>query len=152
MDSIKIHLFEGLVDKEIFMIENEMAAIVEMSRTLLKRKEYDRYLKNAEKLVQMSKNADMLEEFKQEILGMVNPSGLNPPPPDSVSEEANYMEGLIKAVTDLANETPPQEPKKKEDGGNSELAKAFSRYGDKSLNPLAGLDIGKDGVISDSSW
>jgi hypothetical protein len=152
MDSIKIHLFEALVDKEIFMIENEMAAIVEMSRTLLKRKEYDRYLKNADKLVQMSKNTDLLEEFKQEILGVVNPSGLNPPPPDSVSEEANYMEGLIKAVTDLANETPPQEPKKKEDGGLGNLKTAFDRYGSMPLNPLQGLNISEDGVISDSSW
>ena len=158
MEQIKVDLFQGLIDKEVSIIENEMALITEMSRTLLKRKEYDRYIKTAEKLVRMSKDVDYLLEFKKEVIDLVNHSRLKQPPKSPnidegyVNKEANYMEGLIKAVTDLAEENPPEAPKKKVDGGNSELKKALERYGDRPLNPISGLDIGEDGVISDSNW
>lgn len=151
MESKKIHLFEGLIDKEVFMIENEMSAIMETSKALLKSKDYNRYLKNAEKLVQMSKSIDYLNEFRDEVIDMVKPSELRPPPTIDkgyVNKEANYMEGLIKAVTDLAEEKPREEPKKKVGGGLGDLAKSFEGVGNNNIpRTNAKTHTGEDGEV-----
>jgi len=136
MESKKIHLFEGLIDKEVFMIENEMSAIMETSKALLKSKDYNRYLKNAEKLVQMSKSIDYLNEFKDEVIALVKPS--------KQSSEENHMERLIKTVDDLAEE----KPKKKVGGGLGDLAKSFEGVGNNNIpRTNAKTHTGEDGEV-----
>ena len=157
METHKIHLFEALIDREVFTIENEIASITKTSVALLRNKEYDQYLKNAEKMVQMSRNINYLLDFKIEVVELMTPSGLaQAPKAPSISkveanEESNNMESLIKAVADLAEEKPSTEPKKKIVGGLGDLAKSFDGVGNNNIPKTnAETHTGEDGEVYES--
>lgn len=101
---MKIDLFKRLMDAEIERIEAAGRLMWDDALYFMEHQDYDPFLEKVTKYVANQKSANYLRSLKQEVLDIVDPA-VKPAPAIETSASSTTIEGLIKEINKLAEET-----------------------------------------------